>query len=239
MAATGEISILTVAASIAGAVTAALRQGKWRLQRPTLADIVKSFVGGALMGVGVALIPGGNNSLILAAIPALSPGGTAAYLLMTATIVLGLSARARIFRKRTAASRRSGIDHSGRDTEDRATRLEVTNGSEDRRGGIPAAMKIILAAYWKTSSGVAITEDDRVPWSQQRRVRRSNKAMEVHHAVWKISGGDRSAHGGAAACHSGGRHRTPVHRRVQRPQGSGHLRGHRLRRASLRVDRQV
>ena len=76
------------------------------------------------MGVGVALIPGGNNSLILAAIPALSPGGTAAYLLMTATIVLGLSARARIFRKRTAASRRSWIDHSGRDTEDRATRLE-------------------------------------------------------------------------------------------------------------------
>lgn len=96
MAATDDISILTVAASIAGAVTAALRQGKWRLQRPTLADIVKSFVGGALMGVGVALIPGGNNSLILAAIPALSPGGTAAYFLMTATIVLGLSARERI-----------------------------------------------------------------------------------------------------------------------------------------------
>lgn len=73
MAATGEIAILTVAASIAGAVTAALRQGKWRLQRPALADIVKSFVGGALMGVGVALIPGGNDGLILAAIPALSP----------------------------------------------------------------------------------------------------------------------------------------------------------------------
>jgi hypothetical protein len=103
MAATGEIATLTVAASIAGAVAAALRQGKWRLQRPTLADIVKSFVGGALMGVGVALIPGGNNGLILAAIPALSPGGTAAYLLMTATIVLGLSARARISRKGTAA----------------------------------------------------------------------------------------------------------------------------------------
>jgi hypothetical protein len=28
------------------AVTAGLRQGKWRLQRPALADIVKSFVGG-------------------------------------------------------------------------------------------------------------------------------------------------------------------------------------------------
>ncbi len=102
MAATGEIAIPTVAASIAGAVTAALRQGKWRLRRPALVDIVKSFGGGALMGVGVALIPGGNNGLILAAIPALSPGGSAAYLLMTATIVLGLSARARISRKSAA-----------------------------------------------------------------------------------------------------------------------------------------
>ncbi|TXH00121.1 MAG: hypothetical protein E6R08_00105 [Nevskiaceae bacterium] len=100
MTETGEIAILTVTASIAGTVTAALHQGKWRLQRPTLADILKSFVGGALMGVGVALIPGGNNGLILAAIPALSPGGIAAYLLMTATIVLGLSVRARISRKR-------------------------------------------------------------------------------------------------------------------------------------------
>jgi len=103
MAPTGEAVILTVAASIAGAVTAALRQGKWRLQRPTLSDIAKSFAGGALMGVGVALIPGGNNGLVLAAIPAFSPGGAAAYLLMTATIVLGLSARARISRKSTAA----------------------------------------------------------------------------------------------------------------------------------------
>ncbi|MDY0885889.1 YeeE/YedE thiosulfate transporter family protein [Dongia soli] len=103
MAATREISILTVAASIAGAVTAALHQGRWRLQRPTLADIGKSFVGGALMGVGVALIPGGNNGLILAAIPALSPGGIVAYLLMTATIVLGLSVIARISRKSTTA----------------------------------------------------------------------------------------------------------------------------------------
>jgi len=101
MAAPGETAILTVTASIAGAVAAALRQGKWRLQRPTLADIAKSFVGGALMGVGVALIPGGNNGLILAVIPALSPGGIAAYLLMTATIIIGLSVRARISSKRT------------------------------------------------------------------------------------------------------------------------------------------
>ena len=103
MAGTGEIAILTVLASIAGAVSAALHQGKWRLQWPAIADIVNSLVGGALMGVGVALIPGGNDGLVLAAIPAFSPGGTAAYLLMTAAVVLGLSARARISRKSTAA----------------------------------------------------------------------------------------------------------------------------------------
>src|SRR3546814_5281582 len=35
-----------------------------------------------------------------------------------------------------------------------------TNGSEDRRSGISAAMETILAAYWKTSLRAAITEDD-------------------------------------------------------------------------------
>jgi hypothetical protein len=51
------------------------------------------------MDVGVALIPGGNNGLMLATVPALSPGGTAASLLMTTTIVLRLSARATTSRK--------------------------------------------------------------------------------------------------------------------------------------------
>jgi hypothetical protein len=45
------------------------------------------------MGAGVALIPGGNDGLLVAAIPALSPGGAAAYVLMTLTIVLGLVLR--------------------------------------------------------------------------------------------------------------------------------------------------
>ena len=49
-----------------------------------------TLVGGGLMGVGVAAIPGGNDGLVLAAVPALSPGGIAAYLTMTATIIFGL-----------------------------------------------------------------------------------------------------------------------------------------------------
>ena len=63
------------------------------------------------MDVGVALIPGGNNGLILAALPALSPGGTAASLLTTTTIVIRLSARATASRK--GPSNKTPHNHSG------------------------------------------------------------------------------------------------------------------------------
>lgn len=84
---------LAMTSSMGGAITASLRQGKLRLRRPSANQILRSFVGGTLMGTGVALIPGGNDGLLVAAIPALSPGGAAAYLLMTLTIVLGLVVR--------------------------------------------------------------------------------------------------------------------------------------------------
>ena len=78
--------------SIAGALTASFRQGNLRLQLPTANGILRSVVGGTLMGIGIALIPGGNDGLILAAVPTLSPGGIVAYLLMTTTIVFVCSA---------------------------------------------------------------------------------------------------------------------------------------------------
>ena len=43
------------------------------------------------MGAGTALIPGGNDSLILAAIPALSPSGIVAYVVMFVVITLALA----------------------------------------------------------------------------------------------------------------------------------------------------
>lgn len=70
-----------------------------RLQRPTAAGILRSIAGGALMGIGIGLIPGGNDALILAAMPTLSPGGVVAYLVMTTTIVFGFEARDRLARK--------------------------------------------------------------------------------------------------------------------------------------------
>src|SRR5438045_1002207 len=101
-------------------------------------------------------------------------------------------------------------------------------------------METILAAHWKTSSRDTITEDDAcASRANSNAFGYQTNYLEAHYAVWKVAGGDRSTDGGAAPCHSGGGHRTPVHRGIQRSHGAWHLRGHRLRRASLCVVRQV
>jgi hypothetical protein len=88
MAVAEGTAALTVAATIAGAITAAHRQRTWRLQRGTAADVGRTLVGGVL-------IPGGNDGLVLAAVPSLSPGGLAAHVTMMLTIMAGLAARLR------------------------------------------------------------------------------------------------------------------------------------------------
>src|SRR3546814_525859 len=50
-----------------------------------------------------------------------------------------------------------GIDHSGRDTEDRATRLDARM-AVGTVAAFPVAMETIHASYWKTSSRDATTE---------------------------------------------------------------------------------
>jgi hypothetical protein len=98
----GEVALLAALSSIAGALVASFRQGNLRLRWPSAYGILRSLVGGALMGIGIALVPGGNDAMILAAIPGLSPGGIVAYILMTATIVLGLAVSSKVFRKHAA-----------------------------------------------------------------------------------------------------------------------------------------
>lgn len=90
MPAASTVTLPTVVASLGGAFYSAHRRGSWDLRFGSMSEIAQTFVGGLLMGVGASFIPGGNDGLILAAIPALSPGGIAAYLLMTAVIILCL-----------------------------------------------------------------------------------------------------------------------------------------------------
>ncbi len=48
------------------------------------------------MALGGTLIPGGNDSLLLAAIPAVSLSGITAYAVMSATVMLVLAAGQRL-----------------------------------------------------------------------------------------------------------------------------------------------
>lgn len=91
MPAASTVTLPTVVASLGGAFYSAHRRGSWNVRFGSMSEIAQTFVGGLLMGVGASFIPGGNDGLILAAIPAVSPGGVAAYLLMTAVIMLCLA----------------------------------------------------------------------------------------------------------------------------------------------------
>lgn len=89
---------LCAAATVSGTVVSGLRSNRFKPQRPTLTGAVRSLLGGIVMAVGATLIPGGNDSLLFAALPALSPGGVTAYAVMTGT-VLALVASLRRFRQ--------------------------------------------------------------------------------------------------------------------------------------------
>ncbi|MBX9616405.1 MAG: YeeE/YedE family protein [Caulobacteraceae bacterium] len=109
MARPDVMTVVAVAATVCGAVTSSLRRGAWKPQRITVRAAVTTLAGGGLMGLGVATIPGGNDGLVLAAVPALSPGGIAAYLTMMATILSGLwLIRLRTGRGRVEAERQVG-----------------------------------------------------------------------------------------------------------------------------------
>ncbi len=94
-----DVAAWTVTATIAGAVAAAHRRKRWRPRRVTVSDVAKTTIGGFLMGFGAVVIPGGNDGLILASMPALSIGGAVAYVVMLATIMTALAVKRRCMRE--------------------------------------------------------------------------------------------------------------------------------------------
>lgn len=102
MAMAAATSVPAVLATVAGAVAAAHSTGGWRPRPPRASALARTFAGGALMGIGAAMIPGGNDGLLLSAVPAAAPGALAAFAVMTAT-VLACVALAPVARSRGAA----------------------------------------------------------------------------------------------------------------------------------------
>ena len=80
-----------VAGLLAGMLASALQRGSFGWRRPVNAGgWLRHAGGGALMGAGAAMVPGGNDTLLLAGLPTLTAGALASYLAMLAGIALVL-----------------------------------------------------------------------------------------------------------------------------------------------------
>ncbi len=75
-------------AVVLGVAVSAVLGGVFRLQVPDLRSAIMHLAGGGLMGTGALLVPGGNDTLMLWAIPGLTLYGLVAYAIMIATIAL-------------------------------------------------------------------------------------------------------------------------------------------------------
>lgn len=84
---TGPAGALAGAALLAGAILAGLQTRRFRFQMPRAATLLRSVAGGAVMAAGAAMVPGGNDTVLLAALPAATLSGLVGYLVMTGTVV--------------------------------------------------------------------------------------------------------------------------------------------------------
>lgn len=86
------------AALVIGAGVGAASAGRFAWRAPNVGAVASCFGGGVLMGLGGALIPGGNDALVLIGLPLLQSSALAAYVAMTAAIAMGFLARRRLKR---------------------------------------------------------------------------------------------------------------------------------------------
>jgi hypothetical protein len=75
---------------MAGMFLSTVQRGSFRMDWRPRRIWLRNLVGGLLMGLGLALTPGGNDALVLYGIPSLSPHALPAFLTMTLGIALGL-----------------------------------------------------------------------------------------------------------------------------------------------------
>jgi hypothetical protein len=85
-------------ALLLGAAASGVATRRWRSSRPSAVAVLRCFSGGVLMGWGSLLIPGGNDGLVLLAMPLLWPYAWASFGVMCVVIGIGSWARGRLAR---------------------------------------------------------------------------------------------------------------------------------------------
>ena len=93
MAAGLPMRLALLAALFAGALAGGRLAGLWQTRLPSARSLLRCFAGGLLMGCGSLLIPGGNDGLVLLAMPLLWPFAWAAFAVMCAVVATCLLAR--------------------------------------------------------------------------------------------------------------------------------------------------
>jgi hypothetical protein len=74
--------------ALAGALAAAALGGRFALRAPSGVQLGRSLIGGGIMGFAIILVPGGNATLLLSALPSLARHGALAYPSMLSVQVL-------------------------------------------------------------------------------------------------------------------------------------------------------
>lgn len=87
--------VLLFASTFAGAVLSARMRGGLRFRRGARRGWAAAFFGGSAMGFGIATVPGGNDELLLVAIPALSPHALPSYAMLALGIAVVLALKRR------------------------------------------------------------------------------------------------------------------------------------------------
>lgn len=77
---------------LAGMLASTLQRGSFRLDWRPQRSWLRNIFGGALMGLGTAMLPGGNDALVLYGIPAFSPHALPAYGALLLGAAIGLLA---------------------------------------------------------------------------------------------------------------------------------------------------
>lgn len=84
------LPVLLLLALYAGALLGGHTAGRWLSTRPSWTQVLRCFVGGAVMAWGSLLIPGSNDGLILIGMPLLRPYAWLAFAAMFAAIAAAM-----------------------------------------------------------------------------------------------------------------------------------------------------